>query len=134
MSVYNVRFNYVSPEQLRMPAEIVEELNGKGVEQREYGLDEIENVLEKTDVLYMTRIQKERFNDMEEYEDIIRNNKYRLTPEMLNRAKDDIIVMHPLPRVDEISEEVDNDPRAAYFRQMENGMYLRMALLDHMLN
>ena len=61
------------------------------------------------------------------------NNKYCLTPQMLNKAKDDIIIMHPLPRVDEISEEVDNDPRAAYFRQMENGLYLRMALLEHML-
>jgi carbamoyl-phosphate synthase/aspartate carbamoyltransferase/dihydroorotase len=134
MSVYNVKINYVSPEQLKMPIEIIEELRSKGIEQIEYNLDEIENVLEKTDVLYMTRIQKERFDNIDEYNDIIINNKYILTPQMLNKAKDDIIIMHPLPRVDEISEEVDNDPRAAYFRQMENGLYLRMALLDHMLN
>jgi len=133
MSVYNVKINYVSPKQLRIPSEIMDELALKNIEQTVYDLENIEDVLVKTDVLYMTRIQRERFDDIDEYNDIIINNKYCLTPQMLNKAKDDIIIMHPLPRVDEISEEVDNDPRAAYFRQMENGLYLRMALLEHML-
>ena len=133
MSVYNVKINYVSPKQLRIPSEIMDEMALKNIEQTVYDLEDIEDLLVKTDVLYMTRIQRERFDDIDEYNDIIINNKYCLTPQMLNKAKDDIIIMHPLPRVDEISEEVDNDPRAAYFRQMENGLYLRMALLEHML-
>ena len=81
----------------------------------------------KTDVLYMTRIQKERFATPEMYEQV--KGSYKLTPHVLRNAKRKMIIMHPLPRVDEISTEVDSDPRAAYFRQAEYGMYVRMALL-----
>ncbi len=130
LGLYKVRINYVSPKQLKMPANIIEELD---MEQNEYDLNQLEDVLPKTDVLYMTRIQKERFKSQEEYEDVMSNGKYKLTPEMMNKGKSDMVVMHPLPRVDEISMEVDSDPRAAYFRQMENGLYLRMALLSHIL-
>ena len=87
----------------------------------------LDEVLPKTDVLYMTRIQKERFPSQESYEKV--RGSYKLTPHVLTRAKEKMVIMHPLPRVDEISTEVDSDPRAAYFRQAEYGMYVRMALL-----
>eukprot|EP01027_Heterolobosea_sp_BB2_P019005 GEZU01026707.1.p1 GENE.GEZU01026707.1~~GEZU01026707.1.p1 ORF type:complete len:653 (-),score=212.02 GEZU01026707.1:47-2005(-) len=126
LSLYsNITINYVSPPSLKIPREIIEELNRKGVKQFEY--TSMDSVLSDTDVLYITRVQKERFEDLEHYESV--KNYYKVTPETLTRAKDNMIVMHPLPRVGEISNDVDSDPRAAYFRQMENGMYVRMALL-----
>ena len=82
-------------------------------------------------MLYVTRVQKERFEDQDQYEQV--KGAYVITPETLRAAKDQMIVMHPLPRVGEISLEVDNDPRAAYFRQMEYGLYVRMALLAMVL-
>jgi aspartate carbamoyltransferase len=129
LSLYDVRLNYVSPEVLRMPPEIIEELQEKGIPQAEYdGLDE---ALPDSDVLYVTRVQKERFADLEQYERV--KDAFVITPETLRRAKDRMIVMHPLPRVSEISMDVDADPRAAYFRQMEYGLYVRMALLAMVL-
>ena len=84
-----------------------------------------------SDVLYMTRIQKERFESVEEYDaTMARIDRYTLTPELMKLAKPNMIVMHPLPRLQEISVEVDADPRAAYFRQVENGLYMRMAILQ----
>jgi len=129
LSLFVVRVNYVSPEILRMPPALVEELKAKGLPQKEYA--ELEPVLAETDVLYVTRVQKERFENPETYERV--KGAYVITPEMLRQAKDEMIVMHPLPRVGEISMEVDDDPRAAYFRQMEYGLYLRMALLAMVL-
>ncbi|HHH83001.1 MAG TPA: aspartate carbamoyltransferase [Chloroflexi bacterium] len=129
LSLFVVRVNYVSPEILRMPPALVEELKAKGLPQKEY--TELEPVLAETDVLYVTRVQKERFENPETYERV--KGAYVITPEMLRQAKDEMIVMHPLPRVGEISMEVDDDPRAAYFRQMEYGLYLRMALLAMVL-
>ena len=85
-----------------------------------------------TDILYMTRIQKERFNNEKLDMDYIENNLY-LTQEMLTNAKNNMIIMHPLPRNKEINTNIDNDPRAAYFRQMENGLYVRMALIHLIL-
>jgi aspartate carbamoyltransferase catalytic subunit len=82
-------------------------------------------------VLYVTRVQKERFENLDDYESV--KGAYVISPETLQRAKDEMIVMHPLPRVGEISMEVDADPRAAYFRQMEYGLYIRMALLAMVL-
>jgi carbamoyl-phosphate synthase/aspartate carbamoyltransferase/dihydroorotase len=82
-------------------------------------------------VLYVTRVQKERFDDQNEYESV--KDAFVITPEIMERAKDQMIVMHPLPRVGEISMEFDDDPRAAYFRQMEYGLYVRMALLAMVL-
>ncbi|RCK74308.1 MAG: Aspartate carbamoyltransferase [Anaerolineae bacterium] len=129
LSLYDVKLNYVSPEILRMPAEIVQELNEKNIVQKEYtALDE---VLPQTDVLYVTRVQKERFENLDEYESV--KDAYVITPEVMQAAKDRMIVMHPLPRVGEISMEFDSDPRAAYFRQMEYGLYVRMALLAMVL-
>jgi aspartate carbamoyltransferase len=120
-----IKLNYVSPSILQMPQEVVDEVAETGVTQTvQDGLDE---VLPHTDVLYVTRIQKERFEDPTAYDNV--KGAYVITPEVLSRAKQDMCVMHPLPRVNEISVECDTDPRAAYFRQMEYGMYVRMALL-----
>lgn len=127
---YSVKINYVSPESLRMPTETLAELAGLGIHQMEHH-ELTDNVLRETDVLYVTRMQKERFASKEEYERV--QGTYCVTPKTLTRAKEDMIVMHPLPRVGEISEEVDADPRAVYFRQMEHGMYVRMALLALLL-
>jgi aspartate carbamoyltransferase len=129
LSLYKVKLNYVAPEILRMPAEIIEELNAKGVEQYEAG--SLDEVLPQTDVLYVTRVQKERFTDLADYEKVA--GAYVLDPEVMKIAKDRMIVMHPLPRVTEISMAFDDDPRAAYFRQMEYGLYVRMALLGMVL-
>ena len=125
LSLYHVRLHYVSPEILRMPPEIIEELHEKRIPQSEH--TRLDEVLPETDVLYVTRVQKERFDDQAEYESV--KDAYVITTEMMSKAKDLMIVMHPLPRVGEISIEFDADPRAAYFRQMEYGLYVRMALL-----
>jgi len=91
----------------------------------------VADVIENADVLYVTRVQKERFSDLAQYDEV--KDQYVITPELLERAKKKMIVMHPLPRVGEISTAVDTDPRAAYFRQVQNGMYIRMALLAAVL-
>ncbi len=125
LSLYNVRLNYVAPDLLRMPAEILAELKEKGVSQQEFA--QIEPVLAESDVLYVTRVQKERFEDQALYESV--KGAYIITPETMRKVKDEMVLMHPFPRVGEIAYEVDEDPRAAYFRQMEYGLYTRMALL-----
>jgi aspartate carbamoyltransferase catalytic subunit len=125
LSLYNIKLHYVSPDILRMPPEIISELNDKGISQHEHQM--LEEVLAQTDVLYVTRVQKERFADLNDYENV--KGAYVITPEVMADAKAKMIVMHPLPRVGEISMEFDDDPRAAYFRQMEYGLYVRMALL-----
>jgi aspartate carbamoyltransferase len=129
LSLFQVNINYVSPEILRMPPEIIEELNAKGVPQAEHS--SLEAVLPKTDVLYVTRVQKERFENLEDYERV--KDAFVIDAGTMRRAKERMIVMHPLPRVNEISMDVDDDPRAAYFRQMEYGLYVRMALLAMVL-
>ncbi len=129
LSLFDVRLNFVSPEILRMPAEIVEELGESKTPVSVH--DGLDPVLAETDVLYVTRVQKERFESEADYDAV--KGAYVITPETLAAAKDRMIVMHPLPRVTEIAMEVDDDPRAAYFRQMEYGMYVRMALLAMVL-
>ena len=129
LTLYGAKLNYVSPEVLRMPQYIVEELGKFGVEQKEYTT--LDPVLTQTDVLYVTRVQKERFEDLSVYESV--KGAYVITPEILKNAKQAMVLMHPLPRVGEISMDVDSDPRAAYFRQMEYGLYVRMALLAMVL-
>lgn len=129
LSLYDVRLNYVSPNVLRMPEKIIKEIDEKGIPQSEYS--ELTEVLPETDVLYVTRVQKERFADPEEYEKV--KSVYVITPKTMEAAKENMVLMHPLPRVGEISMELDDDPRAAYFRQMEYGMYVRMALLAMVL-
>lgn len=129
LSLYDIKLNFISPDILKLPREIIDELENKGVPYQEF--TELEDPLPETDVLYVTRVQKERFEDPEEYEQV--KGIYIINPETLEPAKDDMIIMHPLPRVGEISMELDDDPRAAYFRQMEYGMYVRMALLAMVL-
>ena len=133
LSAFNgIKLNYVSPEILRMPREVMDEVaeNTEGrVPQAEYL--SLEEALPETDVLYVTRVQKERFEDPAEYEKV--KGAYVIDPAVMNPAKKAMIVMHPLPRVTEISMDFDDDPRAAYFRQMEYGLYVRMALLAMVL-
>jgi len=125
LSLYNVKLNFVSPDILKMPADILEELQAKGVPFSQHTT--LDAVLPETDVLYVTRVQKERFENPEIYE--AHKNTYVINPGVMRPAKEKMIVMHPLPRVTEIGIEFDEDPRAAYFRQMEYGLYVRMALL-----
>ena len=129
LSLYKVKLNYVAPEILRMPSELIAELDAQGVEQ--YEAASLEEVLPETDVLYVTRVQKERFEYPGDYEKVA--GAYVIDPKVMKQAKDRMIVMHPLPRVTEIGMDFDDDPRAAYFRQMEYGLYVRMALLAMVL-
>jgi aspartate carbamoyltransferase len=129
LSLFDVHVNYVSPDILSMPPELLTELSREGMKQRAHTA--LSPVLPETDVLYVTRVQKERFEDLDDYEAV--KGAYVITPETLEAAKDEMIVMHPFPRLGEISMEVDDDPRAAYFRQMEYGLYVRMALLAMVL-
>lgn len=123
-------FILISPKELTLPDYIKDEiLNQKGIKIRE--VERLEDVIEDLDILYMTRIQKERFFNEEEY--LRLKDSYILDVEKMNMAKKDMIVMHPLPRVNEIKMEVDNDKRAAYFKQAEFGMYARMALICKLL-
>jgi aspartate carbamoyltransferase len=125
----NVRLNYVSPEILRMPRYVMDEVASKGVPQAEF--TSLDRVLPGTDVLYVTRVQRERFEDPTDYDKV--KDAFVVSPEVMKPAKAEMIVMHPLPRVTEIAMEFDGDPRAAYFRQMEYGLYVRMALLAMVL-
>ena len=129
LSLYNVQLRYVSPEILRLPLKTMNEVRDSGHDVRE--LHDVAEVIEEADVLYVTRVQKERFSDLSQYEEV--RNAYNITPSLMEKAKKKMIVLHPLPRVGEISESVDSDPRAAYFRQVQNGMYIRMALLAGVL-
>ena len=126
----NVRFRFISPEELTMPAFVKEELNAKGVPYTE--TTDLEGTIKDLDVLYMSRVQRERFISEEEY--LRLKDYFVLTTEKMALAKPDMIVMHPLPRVNEIATEVDADPRAVYFEQVKFGMYIRMALIMQLLN
>jgi aspartate carbamoyltransferase len=126
---YEVSLNYVSPEILRMPAEVKDEVAATATPQAEH--DSLDAVIGETDVLYVTRVQKERFDDPEKYDSV--KDAFTITPATMEKAKDRMIVMHPLPRVGEIDPAIDTDARAAYFRQMEYGLYVRMALLAMVL-
>ena len=122
---FGIRFNFVAPDALAMPAEITAGLRGRSIEVHE--TPDLAAALATSDVLYMTRIQKERFADPAEYEQL--KGAYVLDAALVSRAKPGMIVLHPLPRVDEIKKEVDHLPGAAYFRQAANGVPVRMALL-----
>lgn len=129
LSLFDVKLNYVSPDILKMPKEVMDEVGEKNIPQAEF--DSLDQVLPETDVLYVTRVQKERFENADEYEKV--KGAYVIDPAVMQAAKQKMIVMHPLPRVTEISMDFDDDPRAAYFRQMEYGLYVRMALLAMVL-
>ena len=121
-----VNFIFISPEELKMPSYIKEEvLEANNIPYRE--VERLEDVMPDLDVLYMTRVQRERFFNEEDY--VRLKDFYILNNQKMELAKDDMIVMHPLPRVNEIAVEVDKDPRAAYFRQVQYGVYVRMALI-----
>lgn len=126
---YDISLRFVSPEILRLPLTVMNEVIDAGIEVRE--THDVADVIENADVLYVTRVQKERFNDLAQYEAV--KDYYVITPELMEKAKEKMVVMHPLPRVGEIHFSVDKDPRAAYFRQVQNGMYVRMALLAAVL-
>lgn len=125
-----IKFVFIAPEELRFPRYLIEdELESRGIEYKE--VTTMEEVMPELDVLYMTRVQRERFFNEADY--IRLKDTYILTPDKLEPAKADMIVMHPLPRVNEISVAVDDDPRAMYFTQAKNGMFIRMALILKML-
>ena len=129
LAQYDVSLRFVSPEILRMPMVIMNEIIDAGLDVRE--THDVADVIANADVLYVTRVQKERFTDLAQYEEV--RDQYEITPELMEEAKDKMVVMHPLPRVGEIHYAIDADPRAAYFRQVKNGMYIRMALLAAVL-
>lgn len=126
---YDVKFRFVSPEILRMPLAITNKVRKQGADIEE--TYDVREVIGDVDVLYVTRVQRERFTDLSQYEEV--KNYYIVDPELMQQAKKEMVVMHPLPRVGEINESVDPDLRAAYFRQAQNGLYIRMALLAAVL-
>lgn len=125
LAEYGVNFIFVSPERLKMPDDIKEILDEKGANYEE--TEELEESLKKSDVCYMTRVQIERFDDLKEYEKY--KNYYVLSRELIESTNPKITILHPLPRVGEISEDVDDLPGAAYFREVRNGVAVRMAVL-----
>ena len=125
----NINFIFISPEELKVPDYIIEMLNVKGISYKQ--VINLEEVIGELDILYMTRVQRERFFNEEDY--VRLKDFYILTKDKLNHARKDMIVLHPLPRVNEISVEVDDDPRAAYFKQAQFGVYVRMALIMTLL-
>ncbi len=131
MSRYdNIRIVLIAPPELRLPSYIKSEVCDRcGMDYRE--VDDMESVMPELDVLYMTRVQKERFVDEEEFERV--KDCFVLDARKMSMAKSDMAVLHPLPRVNEILQEVDDDPSAAYFRQVENGKFVRMALMLRLL-
>lgn len=125
-----VRFVLISPDELRVPSYICENvLSGRGAQWQE--TDNLEEAMPELDILYMTRVQRERFFNEEDY--IRLKDSFILSPEKLDNAKKDLSIMHPLPRVNEISVRVDDDPRACYFKQVMNGKFARMALIMMLL-
>ena len=126
----NIKVILIAPQELRLPDYMLAEMaENSRLEFRE--VETMEEVMPELDILYMTRVQKERFLDEEEFNRV--KDSFVLDPSKLRTAKSDMIVLHPLPRVNEITRAVDNDPRAAYFRQVENGKFVRMALIYTLL-
>jgi aspartate carbamoyltransferase len=123
LNQFNVTLRFVAPESLMFPDELAKELTNEFTSS-----EKLEDALKDTDILYVTRVQKERFSSLEAYEAV--KNSYVITNDTLATMQTSARIMHPLPRVGEIASEVDSDPRATYFRQVENGLYVRMALFD----
>lgn len=130
LSHFDVNFVLVSPKGLEIPSDLAQELNGKN--KKIELAEDLADVIEKLDVISMTRVQEERFKDRAEYEKYA--DAYVLDKKLMDKAKNNAIVIHPLPRVHEIATEVDSDPRAKYFEQPKNGVVVRMALLKQILN
>ena len=129
MSHFSPKFTFTAPDELKMPKEYKDFLDKKGIPYTERL--ELDKGLTDTDILYMTRVQQERFSDPMEYEKV--KDVYSLTASMLNNSKPNMKILHPLPRVNEISQDVDDTPFAYYFKQAENGMYVRMAIIAYLL-
>jgi aspartate carbamoyltransferase catalytic subunit len=124
------KFVLISPEELKLPSYVKKDaIKSKGIPYEQ--TTNLEEAMPKLDILYMTRVQRERFFNEEDY--LRLKDSYILTPEKLKKAKPDLAILHPLPRVNEISVAVDDDPRACYFKQVENGKYMRMALILKLL-
>ncbi len=126
LALYDVELYLVAPDNLQMPKEYLDELDQHSISYKL--LDNWRDIIESVDIIYMTRIQKERFASVEEYE--AHKDSFILTLDEVKRMKPDAVILHPLPRVNEIASEVDADPRAKYFEQVRNGLFLRMALLN----
>ncbi len=130
MSHFNTRFKFIAPPELQMPDEYKNYLKERGLSFSEHtGLEENIN---DADILYMTRVQRERFQDQMEYEKV--KNVYELKNSMLKNTRDNLRILHPLPRVNEINADVDNNPKAYYFEQARNGVFTRMAIIDYLLS
>ena len=129
MSHFNTKFIFTAPEELKMPKEYKQFLDSKGIEYIE--TTSIDEYLNDCDILYMTRVQQERFTDPMEYERV--KDVYTLSAGMLTDVKQNMKILHPLPRVTEITQDVDETPYAYYFKQAENGLYVRMAIISYLL-
>ncbi len=130
LSDFNPKFYFASPRHLQMPKYIKDELKNKGVDFEE--VEDIKPIIPHLDIMYVTRIQKERFAVLEDYEKV--KDAYIITPEVLENVKENFRLMHPLPRVNEITVEVDKMPYAYYFRQARNGVVMRQAIIAKLLN
>jgi aspartate carbamoyltransferase catalytic subunit len=131
MSHFNSVFHFVSPEELRLQDIYKQFLDAKGIKYFEH-TDFSPEIIKQSDILYMTRVQRERFTDLMEYEKV--KNVYVLTNKMLADSKDNLRILHPLPRVNEIAYDVDDNPKAYYFEQAKNGVYARQAIICNVLN
>ena len=129
MSHFGAKFTFVSPVELALPQEYKDYLNEKGLEFVE--TQDFNKYINEVDIIYMTRVQRERFSDLMEYERV--KNAYILRNSMLDNTKDNMRILHPLPRVNEIATDVDANPKAYYFQQTENGVYTRMAIITYLL-
>ena len=129
MCNFNAKFNLVSPVELKLPSVVKQHIKDKNLEYHQY--TDLEEAIPHSDIIYMTRIQRERFPDPEEYEKV--KNSYVLRNAMLDAAKPNCRVLHPLPRVNEIHVDVDSNPKAYYFQQAQNGVYAREALIATIL-
>ena len=129
MSHFRPGFIFTSPDELKMPVEYKNFLDSLGIGYKE--TSSLEEHLDDCDILYMTRVQQERFTDPMEYEKV--KDVYRLTASMLSGVKPGMKILHPLPRVSEIDQDVDETPYAYYFKQAENGLYVRMAIIAYLL-
>ena len=129
MRYFNPRYNFVSPPELRIPDQYKTFCKENGIEYHEY--EDMNRILKESDILYMTRVQQERFTDPVEYEKV--RNTYSLHNSMLEGTKDNLRILHPLPRLTEIAEDVDNNPKAYYFEQAKNGVYARQAVICSIL-
>ena len=129
MCNFKAKFNFVSPVELKMPSTVIQYIKDAGLEYTEY--TELNDVIPHSDIIYMTRVQRERFPDPLEYEKV--KNSYILRNEMLENSKPNCRILHPLPRVNEIHTDVDENPKAYYFQQAQNGLFVRQALIAAIL-